>query len=97
MEAYLTVNKTYLHQYEIIGIDEIHNLYKEKMHDLESKLTEAFDDLFKRMIEDNFSNATILNNPKDFSLFIFDEKNPNAGPKKMSLQQVRQFIDNGFK
>ena len=27
----------------------------------------------------------------------FDEKNPNAGPKKMSLQQVRQFIDNGFK
>ena len=30
-------------------------------------------------------------------LFIFDNKNPNAGPKKMSLQQDRQFIDNGFK
>ena len=30
-------------------------------------------------------------------LFIYDSKNPNAPAQKMSLQEVRKFIDNGFK
>jgi hypothetical protein len=30
-------------------------------------------------------------------LFISDPKTPNVPPKKMSLDQVRQFINNGFK
>ena len=47
LEAYLTVNKTYLHQYEIIGIDEIHNLYKEKMQ----KIKRQFEfDLFHEIV-----------------------------------------------
>ena len=41
-------------------------------------------------------NASIKSTEPGY-LTIFDPKNPTEPGKKMTIQQVRQFIDNGFK
>lgn len=55
-------------------------IYKEQKTDLETQLRTVFENLFKVMIEDKFSDVTILNNPKDFSKFILE----NVGTKSDS-------------
>ena len=41
-------------------------------------------------------NASIKSTEPGY-LTIFDPKNPTEPGKKMTIQQIRQFIDNGFK